>query len=76
MGYRERYTWVYNKTCDKPSRRRGLLSMLSSVYDPLGLGGPFTLKGRQIIHSKISYNGTNKLMKGQHMSGFSGKAIC
>ena len=43
MVYRERYTWFYNKTCG------GLLSMLSSVYDPLGLGAPFMLKGRQII---------------------------
>ena len=37
------------KLVEKPSTRRGLLSMLSSVYDPLGLGAPFMLKGRQII---------------------------
>ena len=29
--------------------RLGLLSILSSVYNPLGLGTPFMLKGRQII---------------------------
>ena len=34
---------------DKPSTRRGLLSTLCSVYDPLGLGAPFLLKGRQIV---------------------------
>ena len=34
---------------DKPSTRRGLLSVLSSVFDPLGLGTPFMLKERQII---------------------------
>ena len=33
----------------KPSTRRGLLSVLSSVYDPLGLGIQFMLKGTQII---------------------------
>ena len=37
------------KLVEKPSTRRGLLSMLSSVYDPLGLGAPFVLNGREII---------------------------
>ena len=39
----------YIKLADKPLTRCGLLSTLSSVYDPLGLGAPFLLKGRQII---------------------------
>ena len=34
---------------DKPATKRGMLSELSSVYDPLGLASPFILKGRQII---------------------------
>ena len=29
--------------------RRGTLSVLSSVYDPLGFGAPFLLKGKQIL---------------------------
>ena len=33
----------------KPSTRRGMLSMLSSFYDPLGLASPFILKGRLIL---------------------------
>ena len=33
----------------KLSTRRGLLSIPCSVYDPLGLGAPFMLKGKQII---------------------------
>ena len=34
---------------ENPSTRRGLLSMLSSIYDLLGLGASFLLKGRLII---------------------------
>ena len=30
---------------DKPATKRGILSKLSSVYDPLGLVSPFILKG-------------------------------
>ena len=37
------------KMDDKSTTRRGLLAVLSSVYDPLGLGAPFLLKGRLII---------------------------
>ena len=44
MECRERQTWV-----EKSSTRRGLLSMLSSVYNPLALGAPFILKRRRII---------------------------
>jgi len=34
---------------NKPQTRRGILSVISSIYDPLGLAGPFILKGRQIL---------------------------
>ena len=34
---------------EKPLTRRGLLSTLSSVYDPLGIVAPFILEGRSII---------------------------
>ena len=36
---------------DKPVPRRGLLAALNSVYDPLGLGARFLLKGHQIIQN-------------------------
>ena len=34
---------------DKPLTRTGLLTMLSSTYDPLGLVSPFLMKGRKTI---------------------------
>ena len=34
---------------EKPRIRRGMLSMLSSFYNPLGLVLPFMLKGRLIL---------------------------
>ena len=34
---------------EKPSTRRGMLLMVSSMYDPLGLVSPFLLEGRLII---------------------------
>ena len=34
---------------DKPNTKRGMLSVVSSIYDPLGLVSPFILEGRQIV---------------------------
>ena len=35
--------------CDRPCTRRGILSMVSSIYDPLGFLAPFLLEGKKII---------------------------
>ena len=40
---------VQTKMAENPSTRRGSLSMLSSIYDPLDLGVPILLDGRLII---------------------------
>ena len=37
------------RTLSKPLTKRGLLSMLSSVYDPLGLASPFIMTARRIV---------------------------
>ncbi len=34
---------------DKPCTRRGILSTISSVYDPLGIASPVILVGKQIL---------------------------
>ena len=34
---------------DTPLTRKGMLSTISSIYDPCGLAGPFLLKGRKIM---------------------------
>ena len=39
---------------EKPLTRRGVLSTLSSIDDPLGFGAPFLLKGIQIIKNCAS----------------------
>ena len=36
-------------TKDKPTTRRGLLSVISSIYDPLGIASPFILSAKMIL---------------------------
>jgi hypothetical protein len=41
---------------DKPATRRGILSMISSVYDPLGIVSPVILVGKQILQDLCNQN--------------------
>ena len=41
---------------EKPLARRGVLSVLSSIYDYLAFGAPFLLKGKQIIQKLHQLN--------------------
>ena len=41
---------------EKPLTRSGMLSVLRSIYDPLGFGAPFLLKGKQIIQKLCLLN--------------------
>ena len=41
---------------DKPATRRGILSVTSSVYDPLGIASPFVLKAKSVLQ-RLCKNG-------------------
>ena len=41
---------------EKPFTRRGMLSSLSSIYEPLELAAPFMLQRRKIIQSLYHQN--------------------
>ena len=34
---------------EKPITRRGMLSIISSIYDPFGFVAPYTLKGKKLL---------------------------
>ncbi len=42
---------------DRPLTRRGILSMVSSVYDPLGFLSPVILPAKQILQEPSSSSG-------------------
>ena len=44
------------KLNEKPLARRGMFSKISKIYDPLGLAGPFLLKGKKILQDLCRKN--------------------
>ncbi|XP_067948721.1 uncharacterized protein [Watersipora subatra] len=49
----DRFQFV-NNIKEKPTTKRGLLSTVAQVYDPLGLLAPFILKGKQLLQACTS----------------------
>ncbi len=47
-----------NKMMERPATRRGLLSTVSSIFDPLGFLSPLVLKGKRILQ-ELCRQGTN-----------------
>ena len=46
----EKDTFGFNKNLgENPLTRRGMLSMVHKIYDPLGFAAPFLLKGKMIL---------------------------
>lgn len=43
---------------DKPFTRRGVLSVVNSIYDPIGLAVPVTLKGKLLLQKIVSMGKT------------------
>ena len=53
----EKDTFSFKINLDrKPITKRGLLSMISSIYDPLGYAAPFVLEGRRILQRLCNKN--------------------
>ena len=42
--------------CENPLTRRGMLSMVSKIYDPLSFAAPFLLKGKRIFQELYNNN--------------------
>ena len=46
------YSFTFNIQVNRrPLTKRKILSIISSIYDPLGLASPFVLEGRQLLQS-------------------------
>ena len=56
---------------DRPLTRRGMLSTISSIYDPLGLAAPFMLNGKKLLQNLATASWTG-MMKSQIMKELSG----
>lgn len=56
---------------DQPLTRRGILSSISSIYDPCGLASPFLLKGRKILQEiTADKNGWDDAVSPDHIKSW------
>ena len=58
---------------DKPFTRHGVLSTLSSLFDPLGMAAAFTLQGRFLLRSLSTEPGTRPCHKTNALNGRHGE---
>ncbi|KAG1659447.1 hypothetical protein GQR58_022558 [Nymphon striatum] len=55
---------------EKPLTRRGLLSMMSSIYDPFGLLNPFMVRGKKLIQYVVyPETGLGRYYQGERSEG-------
>jgi Pao retrotransposon peptidase/Family of unknown function (DUF5641) len=56
---------------DKPLTRRGMLSTVSSIFDPLGFAAPFLLEGKRLLQQVCNSNtGWDDDLKDDHRSAW------
>ena len=48
------FNFTVPKSANKPATKRGILSTVAQVYDPMGLVSPFVLKGKQILQEVMA----------------------
>ena len=56
MECRVRYLWLQDKHERQAPTRRGILSLVSSMYDPLGFAAPFTLPAKALLQDLCGQN--------------------
>ena len=56
MECRVRYLWLRDKHERQAPTRWGILSLVSSVYDPLGFAAPFTLPAKALLQDLCRQN--------------------
>ena len=62
---------------DQPMTRRGMLSVTSSIYDPLGLACPFLLEGRRLLQGlrQVMHGWDEMVPDNTGKNGKHGKAV-
>ena len=53
---------------EKPATRRGILSIISSIFDPLGFVAPFVLPAKRLLQSSCRLLGWDEEISGQNLA--------
>ena len=70
----ERNTFVFQSIAVKDGTRRGVLSTAASLFDPLGLLAPFSLKGKLLLQ-RLCYSKKNPSLQMRRKNGIVGRPL-